>query len=47
MADYSFEENKADAMQLGLLLKTINFMGKPTIALVHGNAFGGGVGAVG
>lgn len=44
MADYSFEENVADAMRLGTLLKTINTLPKPTIALVHGNAFGGGVG---
>jgi methylglutaconyl-CoA hydratase len=44
MADYSFDENVADAMGLGVLLKTINFLQKPTIALVHGSVFGGGVG---
>ena len=43
-AAYSFEENVADAMGLGTLLKTINTCPKPTIALVQGNAFGGGVG---
>jgi len=43
-AEYTFEENIADAMNLGQLLKLINFLPKPTIALVHGNAFGGGVG---
>lgn len=43
-AGYSFDENVADAMNLGTLLKTINFLPKPTIALVHGNVFGGGVG---
>lgn len=44
VADYSFDQNVKDAMGLGELLKTINFLAKPTIALVHGNAFGGGVG---
>lgn len=44
VADYNFEENVTDAMALGRLLKTINTLPKPTIALVQGNAFGGGVG---
>ena len=44
VADYTFQQNVIDAMQLGALLKTINFLPKPTIALVHGSAFGGGVG---
>lgn len=43
-ANYSYEENVQDAMRLGILLKTLNFLPKPTIALVHGNIFGGGVG---
>lgn len=43
-ADYNEAENVADAMNLGTLLKTINTCDKPTIALVQGNAFGGGVG---
>ncbi len=43
-ANYSYEENVTDAMRLGTLLKTLNFIPKPTIALVHGNIFGGGVG---
>jgi len=43
-AEYDFDENVADAMTLGKLLKTINTLPKPTIAVVHGNAFGGGVG---
>lgn len=47
VAEYSFKENVADAMMLGALLKTINFLPKPTIALVQGNAFGGGVGLAG
>ena len=44
VADYGFQQNVDDAMALGRLLKLINFLPKPTIALVHGNAFGGGVG---
>src|SRR6185312_11828057 len=37
LADYSFDENVADAMGLGTLLKIINTLPKPTIALVQGN----------
>ena len=44
VADYDFDQNVEDAMGLGHLLKTLNFLPKPTIALVQGNAFGGGVG---
>ena len=43
-ADYTYQQNADDAMLLGTLLKTLNFLTKPTIALVHGNIFGGGVG---
>lgn len=46
MAAYSYEENFADAMGLGGLLETLNFLKKPTIAKVQGAAFGGGVGLV-
>lgn len=44
VADYSHDENVRDAMALGWLLRLINELPKVTIALVHGNAFGGGVG---
>ncbi|WP_419796961.1 MAG: enoyl-CoA hydratase/isomerase family protein [Terasakiella sp.] len=46
MAGYSYEENFSDAMGLGGLLQTLNFLSKPTIARVQGAAFGGGVGLV-
>jgi len=46
MAGYDFAENKADAMALAKLLNVINYLPKPTIALVQGAAFGGGVGLV-
>ncbi len=46
MADYSFDENLADAMDLAELMKTLANLAKPTIALVQGAAIGGGVGLV-
>ena len=46
MADYSYEENLQDARALAEMLKTLNFLSKPTIARVQGAAFGGAVGLV-
>jgi methylglutaconyl-CoA hydratase len=46
MAGYGEAENMADAKRLATLLQTLNFMSKPTIALVQGAALGGGVGLV-
>ncbi len=46
MADYSHAENLADAEALANLLRTLNDLPKPTIALVQGAAYGGGVGLV-
>ena len=46
MASYSKDENLADAEALGELLRTLNFLSKPTLALVQGAAFGGGVGLI-
>ena len=46
MAGYSDAENLADAMALAALLRTLNELPKPTVARVHGAAFGGGVGLV-
>lgn len=43
-ASYSQEENLADAFKLDELMFTLNSMSKPTIAVVHGSVFGGGVG---
>ncbi len=45
-AAYSKDENQRDAMALGALMRTLDHLRKPTIARVHGNAFGGGVGLV-
>ena len=46
MAKYSREENLRDALALADLMRTLDGMGKPTIAQVQGAAFGGGVGLV-
>jgi methylglutaconyl-CoA hydratase len=45
-ADYTHEQNLADAMSLAKLLMTLNTMPQPTLALVNGPAYGGGVGLV-
>lgn len=46
MADYSATENLADARALAELMRTLNELSKPTIALVQGPVYGGGVGLV-
>lgn len=46
MANYSYEENLADAQQLATLMYKLNALNKPTIALVQGGTYGGGVGLV-
>ncbi len=46
MATYGYEENLRDANALAKMLKTLNFLPKPTIARVQGAAFGGAVGLV-
>ena len=46
MSGFSRDENLRDAMQLGALMRTLNNLRKPTIARVHGAAYGGGVGLV-
>ena len=46
MAGYGAEENLADASALAAMLKTLHRLSKPTIARVHGSAFGGGAGLV-
>ena len=46
MAGYGAVENLADANALATMLKTLHRLSKPTIARVHGPAYGGGVGLV-
>lgn len=46
MADYTREENVADAGQLAAMLQAIYACPKPTIAAVQGDVFAGGMGLV-
>ena len=46
MAAASEEENRQDSLALARLMRTLDELPKPTIARVHGAAFGGGVGLV-
>jgi len=46
MAGASEDANRADSERLATLMRTLNFLSKPTIARVNGAAYGGGVGLV-
>lgn len=46
MAGFSRTQNLADAKALAAMLTTLNELPKPTIARVHGAAFGGGIGLI-
>ena len=46
MAGYSHPENLEDARRLARLMRALNDLPKPTVALVQGPAYGGGVGLV-
>ncbi|HEY2396627.1 MAG TPA: enoyl-CoA hydratase-related protein [Rudaea sp.] len=46
MATAGEAKNRADSERLALLMRTLNFLSKPTIARVNGAAYGGGVGLV-
>jgi methylglutaconyl-CoA hydratase len=46
MAGYSDSENRADAMRLADMLRTIYLCPKPTIASVQGDCYAGGMGLV-
>lgn len=46
MADASEQENREDSLRLAKLMRTLQFLSKPTIARVNGAAYGGGVGLV-
>lgn len=46
MAGFSAKQNLADAGALAAMLSTLDLLSKPTIARVHGAAFGGGAGLV-
>ena len=46
MADYSEEENLQDARKVAHMFHKLATFPHPTLAIVHGNAFGGGVGLI-
>ncbi len=46
MAGYSYDENLADAKALAGMVRTLDRLPKPTVALVQGPAYGGGVGLI-
>lgn len=46
MAAASEEENRQDSLALARLMRTLDELPRPTLARVHGPAFGGGVGLV-
>jgi len=46
MAAFSPRQNRADADALAAMLNRLNGLSKPTVARVHGAAFGGGAGLV-
>ena len=46
MAAAGEDANREDALRLAALMRTLDELPKPTIARVHGAAFGGGVGLV-
>ena len=45
-ASYSKQENVKDALRLARMMRSLDTLSKPTVAKVHGAAFGGGVGLV-
>jgi methylglutaconyl-CoA hydratase len=46
MANATEDENRADALALARLMRVLDELRHPTIARVHGAAFGGGVGLI-
>jgi methylglutaconyl-CoA hydratase len=46
MAGASEQANRDDSLRLAQLMRTLQFLSKPTIARVNGAAYGGGVGLV-
>jgi len=46
MAENDFEANLAGARQLASLMRTLNSLPQPTVARVHGAAYGGAVGLI-
>jgi methylglutaconyl-CoA hydratase len=46
MAKAGEADNRADSLKLAQLMRTLEFLSKPTVARVNGAAYGGGVGLI-
>ncbi len=46
LVEASQDENKRDALRLAGLMRSLNYLSKPTIAKINGAAFGGGLGLI-
>lgn len=46
MVNASQEDNEQDALRLAALMRSLNYLSKPTIARINGAAFGGGLGLI-
>ena len=46
MVGASEEQNRDDSLRLAKLMRTLQFLSKPTLARVNGSAYGGGIGLV-
>ena len=46
LVNASREENERDALRLAELMRSLNYLSKPTLAKVNGAAFGGGLGLI-
>ena len=46
LVEASQEENERDALRLAELMRSLNYLSKPTIAKINGAAFGGGLGLI-
>lgn len=42
----SLEDNESDALELAGLMRSLNYLSKPSIARINGAAFGGGLGLI-
>jgi methylglutaconyl-CoA hydratase len=46
LIEASQDENERDALRLAKLMRSLNYLSKPTIAKINGAAFGGGLGLI-
>jgi len=44
--DASLEDNQRDALELAELMRSLNYLSRPSIARINGAAFGGGLGLI-